>query len=401
MDEIKQLLDEQHQAFEAFKQTNDERLQAIEQNGHAPAELEAKVDAINNELTRLGQDLAAVAKKANRPGVGADGPDPLTLEHKQALGAYLRKGEDRDLASLQRKAMATYRDPDGGYFLTEQMAADIERTATSMAALSGLAQTLAGNAAVYKKPVRTAGLSYAWRGEGESPGSTSTPTFSLLTFEAREVDAFPEVTNESLEDLGFDVEAFLTDEVALAFADAEADAFLTGDGLARPRGLLTYGAVTNAKYAWGNIGYVASGASGAFATSNPSDTLIDLVHALKAQYRAAGAFLMNDLTLAAIRKFKDAQGNYLWQPGLQAGVAGLLLGYPVRTDDHMPDVVAGSLSIAFGDFRRAYLVYRRRGLRLIRDNITHKGFTSFWVTQRLGGGVQNFEAVKLMKFAAS
>ena len=136
------------------------------------------------------------------------------------LGRYLRKGEDRELASLQRKAMATYRDPDGGFFLTEQMAADIERTATSMAALSGLAQILAGHAAVYKKPVRTTGVSYAWRGEGEAPSSTSTPTFSLLTFEAREVDAFPEVTNESLEDLGFDAEVFLIDEVALAFADA-------------------------------------------------------------------------------------------------------------------------------------------------------------------------------------
>ena len=401
MDEITQLLDEQHQAFEAFKQTNDARLKAIEQSGHAPAELETKVDTINDELTRLSRDLTAVAKKANRPGAGADGPDPLTQEHTQALGRYLRKGEDRDLAALQRKAMATYRDPDGGFFLTEQMAAAIERTATSMAALSGLAQTLVGHAAVYKKPVRTTGVSYAWRGEGDSPAATSTPTFSLLTFEAREVDAFPEVTNESLEDLGFDVEAFLTDEVALAFADAEADALLTGDGLARPRGLLTYDAVTNAKYAWGNIGYVPSGAAGAFADANPSDTLIDLVHALKAPYRAAGVFLMNDLTLAAIRKFKDGQGNYLWQPGLQAGVAGLLLGYPVRTDDAMPDVAAASLAIAFGDFQRAYLVYRRRGLRLIRDNITHKGFTSFWVTQRLGGGVQNFEAVKLMKFAAN
>ena len=141
MDEIKQLLDEQHQAFEAFKQTNDERLKAIEQSGHAPAELEAKVDTINDELARLSRDLAAVAKKANRPGAGADGPDPLTQEHTQALGRYLRKGEDRDLAA-------------------------IERTATSMAALSGLAQTLVGNAAVYKKPVRTTGVSYAWRGEG-------------------------------------------------------------------------------------------------------------------------------------------------------------------------------------------------------------------------------------------
>lgn len=401
MDEIRELLEEQHKAFEEFKQANDDRLATIEKKGFAPADLEEKVARINEDLTRLGKDLAEVAKKANRPGAGVDGQDLMAQEHKQALGKYLRKGDDRELAGVQRKAMATYSDPDGGYFLTEDMAQNIERTVSAMSALSGMAQTIAGNAAVYKKPVRTTGVSYAWRGEGESPSATSTPKFSLLTFEAREVDAFPEVTNESLEDLGFNVESFLMEEVALAFAEAEAEAFLIGNGVSRPRGLLTYDAVANDSYAWGKLGYVLSGGSGTFASSNPSDKLIDLIHALKAQYRAFGAFLLNDLTLAAIRKFKDGQGNYLWQPGLQAGVAGVLLGYPVRTDDYMPDVASGSLSIAFGDFKRAYLIYRRRGMRIIRDNITNKGFTSFWVTERFGGGVQNFEAVKIMKFSAS
>ena len=189
-------------------------------------------------------DERGFSRSASRAGDGQRGGSlrpRLAVElvsHLASIEAEVLCVGHHGEAALQRKALATYSDPDGGFFLTEAMAAAIERTVGAMTALPGLAQTLVGHAAVYKKPVRTTGVSYAWRGEGKNPGSTSTPTFSLLTFEAREVDAFPEVTNESLEDLGFDVEALLTDEVALAFAHAEADALLTGDGLARPRGLL-------------------------------------------------------------------------------------------------------------------------------------------------------------------
>ncbi len=269
-DDIKKLLEEQGKAFEAFKSANDARLKAVEEKGYAPADLEQKVNALNEELTKTNKALDEVAKKANRPPQGAEGKDVAAAEHKAAFNKFLRKGDDRELAGIQRKAMATSSDPDGGYFLTEDMAQTIERTVSAMSALSGMAQTIAGNAAVYKKPVRTTGGSYAWRGEGENPSATSTPKFSLLTFEAREVDAFPEVTNESLEDLGFNVEAFLMEEVALAFAEAEAEAFLTGNGVSRPRGLLTYDAVANDAYAWGKLGYVLSGATARSREATPA-----------------------------------------------------------------------------------------------------------------------------------
>lgn len=400
-EELKKLLEQQGAAFDEFKKANDERLKAVEAKGWAPADLEQKVATVNDELTKLGKAIDEIAKAQNRPKEAAEEKNAAAAEHKQALNKFLRKGDDNGLSEIEKKAITTYYDPGNAFFLTEEMEAGITRLADAIAVFPGLAQTITGSAAVYKKRVQTSGATYQWRGEGENPSKTDTPKFQLMRFDSREVDAYPEVTNESLEDLGFNVEAFLTDEASRAFAKAEAEAFLLGEGETRPRGLLTYDTVANDSWAWGKVGYVASGKAGAFADSNPSDKLIDLIHALKRQYRSGAAFLLNDLTLAAIRKFKDGQGNYLWQPGLIAGQVSTLLGYPVHSDDYMPDIAANKLAIAFGDFKSAYLIYRRRGMVLIRDNITNKGFTSFWITKRVGGGMQNYEALKFMKFAAS
>lgn len=399
--EIKNLLEAQGKAFEEFKSANDARVKAIEEKGWAPADLEQKVAAANDEITKLGKAIDELSKKANRPPAPGEDKDALATEHKAALNKFLRKGDTNGLTDIEKKAITTYYDPGNAFFLTEEMESSIVRLADQIAVFPTLAQTINGSAAVYKKRVQTSGATYLWRGEGENPDKTDTPKFQLMRFDTREVDAYPEVTNESLEDLGFNVEGFLVDEVSRAFAKAEAEAFLLGNGETKPKGLLTYSTVANANWAWGTIGYVASGKAGAFADTAPSDKLIDLIHSLKRQYRTGASFLLNDLTLAAIRKFKDGQGNYLWQPGLIAGQTSTLLGYPVQSDDYMPDIAADKLAIAFGDFKTTYLIYRRRGMVLIRDNITNKGFTSFWITKRVGGGVQNFEAVKFMKFAAN
>src|SRR5690606_16096416 len=144
-----------------------------------------------------------------------------------------------------------------------------------------------------------------------------------------------------------------------------------------------------------------SGAAGAFAASDPSDALVDLVYALKAGYRQNATFVMNRRTQAEVRKLKDDAGNYLWQPGLAAGQPATLLGYPVMNDDNMPDIAADSSSIAFGDCRRGYLVVDRIGVRVLRDPYSAKPYVLFYVTRRVGGGVADFDAIKLMKFAAA
>jgi HK97 family phage major capsid protein len=198
----------------------------------------------------------------------------------------------------------------------------------------------------------------------------------------------------------FDIESWLASEVAVEFAEEEGAAFITGNGVKKPRGILGYTPVANANYAWGSVGFVASGAAGAFvAAPNGGDCLISLQHSLKSGYRNNGTFMMNDLTFEAVRKLKDSNGAYIWRPGIEAGSADTLLGKPVSVDDNMPDIAANSYSIAFGDFQRGYIITDRMGARVLRDPYTNKPFVHFYTTKRVGGGIQDFAAIKLLKFA--
>ena len=206
-----------------------------------------------------------------------------------------------------------------------------------------------------------------------------------------------------LDDVAFDLESWLAGEVATEFARAEGAAFVAGNGTNRPKGFTTY-TTTNevdSVRAWGSLQYVASGAAGAFAGSNPQDKLVDLVQSLRSPYRQGAVFAMNSATLAAIRKFKTTDGQFLWQPGLVEGRADTLLGYPVIECEDMADIGANSLSIAFGNFRAGYLIAERSETQIVRDPFTNKPYVHFYAVKRIGGGVVNSEAIKLMKFAAS
>ena len=157
----------------------------------------------------------------------------------------------------------------------------------------------------------------------------------------------------------------------------------------------------NASWTFGNLGYIATGVAGAFPASNPGDKLLDLIYAAKAPYRANGTFVMNRGTQSVIRKMKDGQGNYLWQPAAKAGETPSLMGYPVAEAEEMPDIAASSLSVAFGDFSRGYLIVDRAGIRVLRDPYSSKPYVLFYTTKRVGGGVQDFDAIKLLKFSVS
>src|SRR5690606_13960378 len=138
-----------------------------------------------------------------------------------------------------------------------------------------------------------------------------------------------------------------------------------------------------------------------FPASHPSDALVDLVYALKAGYRQNAHFVMNRKTQGAIRKFKDIDGNYLWQPPAAPGGRAMLMGFPVVEAEDMPDIANGATPIAFGDFRRGYLVVDRAGVRVLRDPYSAKPYVLFYITKRVGGGVQDFDAIKLMKFGSA
>jgi HK97 family phage major capsid protein len=222
-----------------------------------------------------------------------------------------------------------------------------------------------------------------------------------------ELYAMPAASQGLLDDAFVDLGDWLASEVELEFANQEGIAFISGDGDKRPSGILgAYTIVADSAYAWGKIGYIATGASGAFKVDDTppkgADCLVDLYYAPKSAYRKNAVWLANRKTLGAIRKLKDGQGNYLLNAVLrQEGFVEEILGRPAVEMPDMPDIAANSYSVAFGDFRRGYLIVDRIGIRVLRDPFTSKPYVLFYTTKRVGGGVQNFEAIKLLKFAAS
>ena len=237
-----------------------------------------------------------------------------------------------------------------------------------------------------------------------TPSNGTSPGWVELEFKPGTYVSEQRITSEALEDATQDVGADLEMEMGIEFAEMEGTDFISGNGVNGPRGLTDYTNVANASYSWGNVGYVASGHASSWASSNPSDYLIDLVHALKRQYRAGASFLMNDATLGSIRKLKDGQGNYLWgmtKDSFMAGAVGTLLGYNVVTDDFMADIGANAYPIAFGDFKQAYYVIERKGIAVLRDPATAFPHVRFLARRRVGGGIAKFEAVKLFKIATS
>lgn len=404
MEDLEDLLQKQGQAFEEFKAANDARLKAIEQKGYAPADLVGKVEEINKALSQLGKEITEVAKKASRPtSAGGGEVKPEIAEHKSAFrDLFLRKGNDHGLSALERKAYQMGSDVDGGYLVDEEMAAEIDRVAKTVSTVRDLADVRTIGKASFEFRVKTAGMAARWVGEGEAGGETTNAKYAKIEIYAEEMECEPWVYNTTLEDADIDLVGDLTEEAGTSFGEAEGAAFVSGNGVKKPRGFLSYDIAANASYSWGSVGYIASGGAGAFASSNPGDNIIDLLHSLKATYRNGATMLMADTTLAALRKIKDGSGSfYLFNPDPTGEFDGIVLGKPVVVDDNVPVIAANSYSIAYANWKRAYRIVDRRGITLIRDNITAKGTTKFNFRKRVGGGIRNFEAIKLMKFATS
>lgn len=401
--ELKQMLQKQGENFDEFKRTNEELLKA-KADGKAVADIEAKLAKIDGEFIQLTKDIGEIAKKQNRPAAaGAEGLSDEEAEHKQAFREqFLRKGNQAELAALEKKVFRSSSDVDGGYFVDGEMETAVDRVAQTVSAVRGLADVRVIGKKSLEFRVKTSGLAARWVGEGEAGGESTNPKYAKIEITAEEMEIEPHVYNDTLDDADFDVVGDLIDEAGIGFGEAEAVAFVSGDGIKKPRGFLTYPVVANGSYEWAKVGYIASGGAGAFASSNPGDNIIDLLHSLKAAYRNGGVLLMNDTTLATARKIKDGSGDfYLFNPDATGKFAGLILGAPVEIDDNMPAIAANSYSIAYANFQRAYRIVDRKGIIMIRDNLTTKGTTKFNMRKRVGGGIRNFEAIKLMKFAAS
>jgi HK97 family phage major capsid protein len=379
-------------AFEEFKATNDQRLRDIEKRGAPDGLLEGKIERLNAVMDGHKAAMDRILAERARPqldGAAGAGGD----EYKDAFAAYVKRGEE--------KALSIGVNADGGYVVPAETETEITRLMTAVSPIRAIAGMRQVSGAVYKRPISVTGPATGWVGETAARPTTNSQTLAELSYPTTELYAMPAATSAFLDDAAVDVGQWIADEVNAAFAAQETTAFVTGDGVNKPRGFLTATTVAESGWDWGKLGYVATGAAGALPASNASDVLIDLVYALKAGYRQNASWVMNRKVQGALRKLKDADGNYLWQPAATADGKARLMGFELVEAEDMPDMAANSLSIAFGDFRRGYLIVDRQGVSVLRDPFSSKPYVLFYTTKRVGGGIADYDAIKLLKFAAS
>jgi HK97 family phage major capsid protein len=323
--------------------------------------------------------------------------------HQKAFSAYLRSGDDDGMRGLEveEKSLSTSVAADGGYLVDPQTSDQIASVLKSTASIRAIANVVTVEATAYDVLVDTSDVGAGWATETDPSSETGTPQVERISIPLHELSALPKASQRLLDDSAFDVEGWLAERIADKFARAEGGAFVSGDGIDKPTGFLTYSTSENGTEVWGELGHVLTGSVGDFDAGNPADAIVDLVYALGARYRANATFVMNSKTAGAVRKMKDADGRFLWSDGLAAGEPARLMGYAVLISEDMPDIAADALAIAFGDFGAGYTVAERPDLRILRDPFSAKPNVLFYATKRVGGDVSDFAAIKLLKFAST
>lgn len=420
-EDVKAAIKDVAQAFEAFKAENDVRLTEIAEKGAVDplitdklAKIEADMDAAKARADQMERDRQYDALH----GRLEDGMTPQQRDYRDAFIGWVRQPKSqRAVASLQEanlqlKDIQTTVPSDGGYAVPEVIAAQIEAKLKDISPMRQRATVRSISTSDYKELVDVKGATGGWVGETGTRNPTETPSLAQVTPTLGTVYAYPSATEESLQDMFFDVQSWLVSSVVETFAELEGNAFISGDGTNKPTGVLTgtpvaIGDDDSPARAFGTLEYVPTGAAGAFANGpgdSPAgtgqDVFLSTVYKLKAGYRSAARWAMNKSVLEEVRKMKDVDGNYLWAPGLQAGEPSSLVGYPVTEDEGMPAIAANSFSIGFGDWS-GYLVVDRVGVSMTVDEITTPGYVKYYTRKRVGGILKNDDKIKVIKFAAS
>jgi len=400
--DINATLSELNRTFAAFREQNDRRLAEIER-GREDVVTNEHLERINASVTELTNTVNAQREQMDALRLnGTGGQNGLTADqiaYAAAFEPWFRRGQGEEHALRElavRAALTTQSDPDGGFVVPVEMDGTITRVLAAVSAMRGLARVITTGTGEYKALVSQGGAGSGWVGEEAARPATGTPTLSEISVFTGEIYANPATTQRLLDDANINIATWLAEEVSTTFAEQEGAAFISGNGINKPKGLLSYTTVANASYAWGKLGFTVTGGAAAFAASNPADALMNTFYSLKAGYRNNATWLTSDVVMGTVRQMKDGQGNYLWAPPTVNG-PDTVLGKPVVTDDNMPALGAGAFPIAFGDFGRGYLISDRQGTQVLRDPFTNKPYVQFYTTKRVGGGVVNFEAIKLLK----
>jgi len=376
----------------------------------APGELKGALLGFVNELRTFRDDIQ---KKLNTQDermsmferkTAFRARSPLSTEanpaapHQKAFNAYLRRGDETGMRSLaiEEKSLTT---ADNAFIASPQLAESVQNVLSNAVSLRALANVVQVEAATYEALIDSDDLVTGWATE-TAAAETAPAHIERIQIALHELSAMPRASQRLLDDAAFDIETWLAGRIAEKFARAEAASFLMGDGINKPRGLLRQTLDMTGKGDIRRIGAIKTGAAGGFAANNGAGVLIDLVYALPAGHRANAAFIMSSKTAAAVRKLKDGDGRFIWADSLAAGEPARLLGYPVMLSEDMPEIETDSVSIAFGDFKAAYTIVERPELRVLRDPFSVKPHVLFYATKRVGGGLVDGRAVKVLRFGA-
>lgn len=355
---------------------------------------------MKNRMTEQEERIGAISRKsASRPQLSAAREE--LAPHRKAMDSYLRAGDDTALRSLplEGKSLRAGVLADGGYLVDPQTADRIQGVLRASSSIRSVATVATVEAGAYDVLVDHTDIGAGWTTENGSVSETDTPQIERISIPLHELSASPKASQRLLDDAAFDIEAWLSERIADRFTRSENAAFVNGDGVNKPTGFLSYSAVPNEDWAWGSLGYTATGTNGDFSSIDASDAIVDLIYSLGADYRVNASFIMNSKTAGAVRKMKDADGRFLWAESLASGQPARLMGYPVVISEDMPDIEADANAIAFGDFGAGYTIAERPDLRVMRDPFSAKPHVLFYASKRVGGDVTDFAAIKLLKFA--
>lgn len=416
------------EAVEAHRKATDERIAEIAKKGSVSPETEAKlakIDATIDELSEVKKQLEVMQTRASRPGLGARGGDapqsPEFTEYREALNDWIRRSRDphremrvadavralskRSFANeIEKRAAQTVTSTGaaGGFALPEEIAREIDRLAVDISPIRQISKVVQVGSRDYKELIDIGGAAFEWVAEAGARSQTDTPDLAEIAPTFGTASALPRASEESLDDLFFNVESWLIESAGEAIGQGEGAAFVNGNGINRPTGFLAGPApvaTADAGRAFGTLQYIPSLQDDAMPTT--ADVFYDMIYAMRARYRPNARWVTSKVILAALRKYKDTTNAYLWQPSLVLGQPDSFMGYPITEAEDMPAVAANAFPLAFGDFRQGYLIADRVGMRITRDDITTPGFVRFYIRKRVGGKLRNTQAIKLLKIAAS
>ncbi|HCA0588646.1 TPA: phage major capsid protein [Citrobacter freundii] len=391
--DVEQVAQELQAKFDAFKEKNDKRLEAVEQE---KGKLAGEVETLNGKLSELDELKSALEEELKQVKRPAGGPQSKAAsEHKTAFIGFMRKGKDDGLRELERKALQVGVDEDGGYAVPEELDRTILNLLKDEVVMRQEATTITVGGANYKKLVNLGGTASGWVGETDARPETDASKLGQIEPFMGEIYGNPQATQTMLDDAFFNVEDWINSELAIEFAEQEEIAFTSGNGTKKPKGFLAYASTLDPDKtrAFGTLQHILSGA----AAGVTADAIIKLVYTLRKVHRNGAKFMMNNNSLFAIRILKDSEGNYLWRPGLELGQPSSLAGYGVAENEQMPDIAADAKAIAFGNFKRGYTIVDRIGTRILRDPYTKKPFVGFYTTKRTGGMLVDSQAIKLLQ----